>query len=120
MPMSKIQAEYAIKRLKEVFKKRESEIQERFGWEEVSLSTEKKLEKITNGEAKVKLPINLNKYSSIEAFFDFSEWERQGGLSPEGIQKMEELKSNLTSSIDMVMLGDAKEALQIIETFGAN
>lgn len=115
MAMSKAQTEYAMTRLETAYKGRVKAIEAAYGWEDSLLSLEAKWDFIKKGLVQPTNP--PQRYTRWDEIFDFSFFEVKKGLSQQGENLLQELKIEYQAAKDSVMLGDAKEALDLVSSF---
>lgn len=118
MPVTKQQREYALMRISNIFSAKRKELEEEHYVEPVKLDTKEKWDLVKKGEVKPnkynRAPGNYQRWTEV---FDFSKFETDGQWSKTGKQKISKLEAEEQNAKDTLMLGDAAEALAIIEQY---
>ena len=117
MAMTKAQQAYALSRLKEIFTRRCKEIKEEFTTPAKDITLREKLCLISKGEVSLLPSDKLSTFTKLVDSFDFSEYTYPELTSPEGLKKLQQLKVSYEEVSDQIMLGDAGEALGLLQSF---
>lgn len=113
--MTHNQKVYALKRIDELKKEKESEARKKFTVESRYISLEEKYKLVKSGKVKL-LPLSQFKnYTDFVDAYDFSAYENEGYLKEEYKTVMEKVTSMSTKAKDQIMLGDCGEALKLIQ-----
>ena len=121
--MNQTQKRYAIDRVNQIVRDKEKSLREKFTTKKVELSRQEKVTKIRKGQVKIFSDKNItyNKCSFyLTDVFDFSPFEKQGGVDKKKYDDtMSPVRKKAQEVKDKIMLGDADEALKMIEQLEA-
>ena len=121
--MNQTQKHYAVERVNEIFRHKESELKKKLTRKGTHLNGYQCVSKIRSGKVKMfqNSDIDFNRCRmAIRDIFDFSPFEEEGGLDRVAFNKAIELLSKKAREIkDKIMLGDAEKALKMIHEFEA-
>jgi len=117
MTMTKAQQSYALSKISTLIQGKVQETKDTEGWPRKSLTYSERHAFIVSG--KVKLKKDLSKCgtsSNVAAYFDFSKYEKEAGMSKKGQTRIDLLLAAQEKATDEVMLGDSAEALALLES----
>lgn len=117
MAMTKSQQEYALKRLKEVYEEKQKGLKSKYTSPAKRLGEKEKLSLIQEQKVLMKDKDTFYRYTYLIDAYDFTGWEHEESTTPEGVTQMAELTARYEDACDLVMLGDAVEALEAIKNF---
>jgi len=117
MAMTKVQQAYALSRLEEIFTRHCEEIKKEFTTPAKSLTSQEKLNLISDGEVNTLPADKLSTYVRLVDAFDFSAYTSPEFTSPEGVKKLQQIQTKYKEVSDQIMLGDAVEALGLLQSF---
>lgn len=117
MAMTKAQQEYALNRLKTIYSEKQKDLTEKYTTPEKRLKEEEKIALIIDQKVVFKDTKKFDYYTKLISAYDFSGWESPSTTSEEGLKLLAELQDNYRNTSDLIMLGDAVEALDAIQNF---
>lgn len=111
--MNKQQLTYFQKRLDEVYRKKHSEIEQRYNLK--ILSFEEKMAQIRSGKAKLFPTKDLNKYTRVVDAFKFDDPHTNARKNEEAeLANLDKCKQGI---LDKAILGDTADALKTLAAF---
>lgn len=119
-PLTSAQREHAIKRINEIADAAKKAVREKHTSKAVVLTNDQKIALIKAGKAKLLPNVNFLSYTNPIHIFNFTAHEKAAVLSPVGKTKLAAIEKQVTATIDEVMLGDSKFALEAIQNFEKN
>lgn len=117
MAMTKSQQTYALQRLKQIYEASSKELKEKYTTPAKTLSTEERLDLIYNSKVNLLPRSAVDSYTRLQYAYDFASFISAESMLPEGAKAMADLKTRYEDACDLVMLGDAVEALEAIQNF---
>ena len=117
MAMTKSQQIYALQRLKQIYEASSKELREKYTVPAKTLSGEDKIDLIYDLKVSPLPRTKVGYYTYLKDAYDFSGFMQEESMLPEGAKAMADLKTRYEDACDLVMLGDAVEALEAIQNF---
>ena len=115
--MNKQQREYAEKRIREIAAKKEQALRVKYGRPAVRLNGVRRLQALKLGNFKIKPGLKkVDRYSDISDVFIFTE-ETEEFISTRLKRELQLLENSVRRLRDKLYLGDALEALALLEKF---
>jgi hypothetical protein len=120
--MNQTQKVYIRKRIEGILQSKLAELRKKLTVQPKTLSPREKIDMIYTGKVKLKprkdVPLNVSSSLYVTHLYDFTKYETRGGIDQEKFSKIyKTLKKEADTIIDNVMLGDAEEALKLIQNF---
>ena len=120
--MNQMQRNYIRKRVDVILADKMAVTRQKFTTPSKMISNERRISLIRSGKVKLKSDneIRNNGYygTQLTQIFDFSKYETKGGVDQKALQAYnKKLRTKANSINDRVMLGDAEEALKMIQEF---
>lgn len=118
--MNAAQRKYALERVTQIEGARVAALRDRMTTPAKSISKEERVRLVVSGKVKVRKDLTQWPYHTDDAF-DFSQYSWDKKVSPDFDDEAAKIKERASSVRDMIMLGDAAEALRLLNDFaGAN
>lgn len=119
--MNQTQKRYAIERVNDILKQKKNALRDKHTKERIELTSKEMISKIRYKHVAL-LPyseIDFSKYRyNLREIFDFTSFEKVGGLNTESYDKERNPIEKKAQEIkDKIMLGNAEEALKMIQEF---
>lgn len=117
MAMTKAQQVYAIQRLDQIYKEKLADLKSKYTTPAKKLTPEEKVELAKTRKVSMRDKKTFSTYAYFYDAFDYSDYEYEESLSQEGAKLISELTTKYEDTSDLIMLGDAFEALNAIQNF---
>lgn len=119
--MNQKQKDYARDRINQTFVARKEQIKRKYTRQAIVLDVKDKIDLVCSGKVRLKTKDvikTLKQYCNPADWYDFSKHESEKQVDSKKIEeKLTSLRALRTKAVDSIMLGDAQEALQIIQEF---
>lgn len=119
MAMNQKQREYALSRVSAIAEARIAAVREKHKLPAIVISPTERADLIRNRKVKLRDGVvEIQTHTDVVHAFDFSKFERKAG-APDSVVRplIAAINANLAKVKDLIMLGDAEEAVSLIATF---
>ena len=120
MAMNHKQREYALTRVNQILANRLGALATRFKAEVKLLTDRERADLLRKGKVKLKASVEqVTTWTDVVDAFDFSPFEQREKTTPEYAPAAKALEDEAQKVRDQIMLGDAEEAMRLLESFSS-